>query len=202
MATAVLCAVLLVRMMVPFDVALTTTLQDLNHGAWRSLMLVVTDIGGGWVALSLTGLLAFALFLRRWYLESVVVLGVYSVTVVIPALKAMVDRPRPSALQVLVEKDFSGASFPSGHATLAMVLFGLLFYFAPVLSPNRYAAMGLRVVSIAMVVLTGLSRVYLGAHWSSDVVAGYLVGGLILAALIATHRLAIESRRLPASPRA
>ena len=105
-----------------------------------------------------------------------------------PMLKFLVDRPRPTEDLVMIWRDPAGMGFPSGHASTAMILFGLIYYLAPIIVPWKWAVPLLRLSSFMPILLIGISRVYLGAHWPSDVLGGFLVGGVILTLLIHLHR--------------
>lgn len=118
------------------------------------------------------------------------------------AMKALVDRPRPSSSIIRVEGPNSDAAFPSGHAEAAIALYGMLFYLVTVYVKDARVRLPLQLLFAWVIVLTGLQRVYSGAHWPSDVVGGTLLGGLALAALIAAHRLYLTSSSRPESQRA
>jgi membrane-associated phospholipid phosphatase len=93
-------------------------------------------------------------------------------------IKQVVDRPRPSPLLVHVGTQTKGKSFPSGHVASSVCLWGWLFALG--LFSKQRAQLGRRVLvgSAAMVVaFTGPARVYLGDHWATDVLGGYLFGG-------------------------
>jgi undecaprenyl-diphosphatase len=91
-------------------------------------------------------------------------------------LKAAFERPRPDLIPHLTE--VSSASFPSGHAMLSATIYLML----GVLIARVQTMPGLRIypilVAIALTVMIGVSRVYLGVHWPSDVVAGWIVGAV------------------------
>jgi len=89
--------------------------------------------------------------------------------------KLYFGRPRP-LLAVLHETD---PSFPSGHATIAVAFYGYLAYLIIKLFPERSKYL-IIILSILIIILIGFSRLYLGVHYVSDVVAGYLVGLLAL----------------------
>lgn len=107
-------------------------------------------------------------------------------------LKEIVGRPRPSLELVSAEHQPSSLSFPSGHAQTVILLYGLLFYFAAVyIKDGRLRALA-QVFCAWVIVFTGMERVYAGHHWPSDVVGGFWLGGLILAALIAIDQLVLR----------
>ena len=95
-------------------------------------------------------------------------------------LKQIFARDRPQLWERAVEVKFY--SFPSGHAMISMVVYGLLGYFLGARFPKqRWLIYGLTVVLIAGI---GLSRLYLGVHWPTDVIAGYIAGFVWLLACI------------------
>jgi undecaprenyl-diphosphatase len=75
-------------------------------------------------------------------------------------------------------------SFPSGHSVLAMVLYGVIVYKTQDKLPGKWAKAALMVGAFLMVAGIGVSRVYLGVHYPSDVAGGYFVGAVWLAAVI------------------
>jgi len=105
-------------------------------------------------------------------------------------IKLVVNRPRPTDALVQVFSVENGSGFPSGHALFAAVVLGFLAY----LAVTRLRRRSLRALSFAgllmLIILTGVSRVYLGVHWPSDVVGGYLVGAVLLVALVCLYRTA------------
>ena len=112
-------------------------------------------------------------------------------------LKELVARPRPDAALALVEE--TGYAFPSNHVVFTMAFYGALIYLLsqwrafPARPALRLAIQGL----LGLLILTvGASRVYLGAHWPSDVIGGFLFGGLCLTALLFLRRAA--EARFPA----
>ena len=139
-------------------------------------------------------MIVMALTFFGWFLwrgqkaEYIVFGGALLSLAVNPVLKLLVDRPRPTEDLVIIWRDSAGLGFPSGHAYTAMVLFGLLYYLAPIIVRWKRAVLLLRLSSLMLILLIGISRVYLGAHWPSDVLGGFLVGGIILTLLIHLHR--------------
>ena len=112
-----------------------------------------------------------------------------------PALKELAARPRPDPALALVEE--TGYAFPSGHAVLVAAFFGALIVLLgrwrylegrPMLRLTAQGALLLLLLGV------GASRVWLGVHWPSDVIVGFLFGALYLAALVAIRRV-VEARR-------
>jgi membrane-associated phospholipid phosphatase len=118
------------------------------------------------------------------------------------AVKIAVDRPRPSYVDPAALTYQEGRSFPSGHAMSSIIAYGaLLLIFLPLI-PRRYRnwAVG---GYIALEVMIGLSRLGLGVHYISDVVAGYLLGLAWLTASTAAFSIwRVERGRRPVEPAA
>ncbi len=96
-------------------------------------------------------------------------------------IKLLVARPRPTASLVEVIQAAGGQSFPSGHVMSYLAYFGLLFSLGIILfRGKRWWRMLLLSIPALFVVLVGPSRIYLGDHWTSDVLGAYLIGGVLL----------------------
>jgi undecaprenyl-diphosphatase len=89
-------------------------------------------------------------------------------------LKFAIERPRPDIVARLVEVNTT--SFPSGHATLAAVTYLTLGALLSRVEPRRRAKIYVLTVAVALTFLIGVSRIYLGVHWPTDVLAGWCIG--------------------------
>jgi membrane-associated phospholipid phosphatase len=145
--------------------------------------VIVTTLGNT-VAMSV---LAAAVGGWCWYAgrraDAVLTIGAMAgASVVFRGLKELLDRPRPPLEGRLVVA--TSESLPSGHATVSIVVIGTLVVLAwPGRSPLQYTVL---VAAAALWVgAVGLTRIYLGVHWFSDVLAGWLVGGAWLALCVA-----------------
>lgn len=115
--------------------------------------------------------------------------------IIIQGVKLVIKRPRPSFFAPLLHE--SGFSFPSGHSLIAMVVYGLLGYFALHLCKNPAARLAVRIVTVLVVVAIGTSRVYVGVHYPTDVLAGWIAGVPWLIACLGLHE--VLAHRWPSS---
>jgi undecaprenyl-diphosphatase len=172
----------------PGDLCLTLCLQSFDNHFLLSFMDYVSFIFGGWSSVVVVVIIGILVWWRIGKLEALMILVGELITLVNTALKLAINRPRPSADLVHILSREQGNGFPSGHAFFAIVILGLLAYFAFINLKNRTIRMVVLVGLIALILLIGTSRVYLGVHWPSDVIGGYLIGGVFLTALIWFHR--------------
>ncbi|MDP6101875.1 MAG: phosphatase PAP2 family protein [Dehalococcoidia bacterium] len=169
------------------DLFLAKAIQEIRLSRWEETMGMVSTIGRA-LPMAVLGLACFIWFLWKKQRAEYIVLGAALLSLAInPVLKVLVDRPRPTEDLVVILRDVTGLGFPSGHAYTAMVLFGLFFYLTPIVVPWRRMIPFLRLLFLSLIILMGVSRVYLGAHWPSDVLGGFLLGGIILSLLIHLH---------------
>jgi membrane-associated phospholipid phosphatase len=144
--------------------------------------VTVTHLGST-VAMAILALAAGArLWLTDRRPDAVFVVGAMAgAMLVFRGLKELLDRPRPPEDGRLVHA--ASESLPSGHATTAIVVIGTLVVLA---WPGRTRAgrAGMVAAAVLWVGAVGLTRIYLGVHWFSDVIAGWLVGGAWLAVCV------------------
>lgn len=104
-------------------------------------------------------------------------IAMLSCAVINQLVKFLVAKERPGILILDVENGFS---FPSGHSMAALVFYGLLLYFILRFVRHKNRQVLLSFLCIAVILLVGVSRIYLGVHFFSDVVGGFLLGGAVL----------------------
>jgi membrane-associated phospholipid phosphatase len=172
----------------PTDLRLAHWIQDLDKAGFGPIASFANRAGDvlpvSLITLAAVG--ALALMGRLW--EGTFVLLTFVPRGLRWLLVEIVARPRPSANLVQVSDEASGYSFPSGHVVGAVVLYGLLFLLAGTVLSHRGLRLMLQAFCIFMIVATGPARVYVGVHWPSDVLGGYLFGLLALAPLIFAYR--------------
>ena len=175
----------------PLDVELTRDLQAIENPWLEMLFRAVAWIGFPPQSNFIFGAVVLGLFLIGLRLEAAMTLfaavgsaGLWFM------LAPFVGRPRPSPEMVRVALELPTGGFPSGHALNLTAIFGFLIYLTIVLvSDVRWRS--LLVALLAVPILTiGVARVYDGAHWPSDVLGGYLIGGIWLGLTIWIYRWA------------
>lgn len=87
-------------------------------------------------------------------------------------LKHIIQRPRPTEYRII---DVSGYSFPSGHSMVSTAFYGFLIYLIYKNIKNKYLKISLITLLSILIFLIGMSRIYLGVHYTSDVLAGFLI---------------------------
>ena len=154
------------------------------------LMRFISVFGNRWTPYGLataTGMI-FLLFRRRSEAAGLIMSTAGS-ALINSLLKLSIARPRPSPDLLPIYHDWATQSFPSGHVTFYVCYFGFLFFVAYALLPVRSNARRLAlIVTGSLVLLVGLSRVYLGAHWPSDTIGAYLWSGVWLAFSLEMYR--------------
>jgi undecaprenyl-diphosphatase len=172
----------------PGDLCLTLWLQSSNNHVILSTMKCISLIFGGWPAALVVLAIGIVVWWRVGRLEAIMIPVGGLITLVDTPLKLAINRPRPSADLVQVLSRAQGSGFPSGHAFFAILVLGLTAYLICINLKNRILRMLALAGLIILILLIGTSRVYLGVHWPSDVIGGYLIGGVFLTALIWFHR--------------
>ena len=159
------------------DVAAANTVHSLATGWLTSVLLAITDLAGTDVILVATGTAVAMLAAQgHWRGAVALALSVVATQAVVTVAKVMVSRPRPEADGAV---DPSGFSFPSAHSASAVALYVMLALIAGHALRKRIGGVAW-LGAIALVWTVGLSRVYLGAHYPTDVLAGWLIGGALV----------------------
>lgn len=178
----------------PGDVALIQWVQSWRHPVTTAFMEALSLIGKSWIMIGLSGATVLGLFLAHRHRECLAAAGTLVILLLTPFLQLLVDRSRPPADLVGISDPFRGLGFPSGHAYQSFVLFSFLIYLTTVFISRTWLRRTVQ-VSLAFLILgIGVSRIYLGAHWPSDVLGSYLLGGSFLALLLRGYRTSSPDR--------
>ena len=159
-------------------------------------MVEITALGTGVVVLALVLVAGMFLWLTRHkYSALLLLVSTFGGVLLNTILKLGFDRPRPQVFEWGIHAATS--SFPSGHAMSAVVVYGTVAYLAARLQRHFWARVATLVGTGAIIVLICLSRLYLGVHYPSDVMAGALIGlawaGFCMATLEAIQKFAIRN---------
>jgi len=135
----------------------------------------ITSLGGATVLVLLSiGAIGYLLMNRRWQAAVFITVAVAGGALISAGLKQIFARPRPDLLPHAVE--VTSASFPSGHAMLAMTTYLTLGAVLAEVEERRRLKIYVLLWATLLALLVGLSRIYLGVHWPTDVLAGWCVG--------------------------
>jgi membrane-associated phospholipid phosphatase len=166
-----------------WDLSLARALQALpGHALLEPLMRGLSLVGRYLISWSVA-VASYVLLRRAGLRREARLLAVLVLVGVLVTLlgKDLVARPRPVEALLRVSIQERGLSYPSGHVTHYTTLFGGLWFLARRVLPHGSKQRAAVLVCAVLVSLVGVSRVYLGAHWPSDVLGGYLLGGGLLA---------------------
>ena len=162
----------------PGDECVLVAVQGWRSPALDVVFRMLTYLGWYPVAVALT-LVAMVLLLAQRRRVDALLLGiVVSSALLTHPLKVLLGRPRPD--YAIIEPIPHGMGFPSGHATFAILMGGMVIYLAWRYTASTRVRWGMAAGLALLILGVGLSRVYLGVHWPSDVLGGYLFGGTIL----------------------
>ena len=170
----------------PFWQPLDEQISRLVHGnanpALDQAMVGITSAGDTLMLVTMTAVFAAILLWRhpQRRVSLIYVTAALASYLLNGWLKRFFERPRPQLWQQIIPLP-GDASFPSGHAMISMTVYGLAAWFLA----EHFAAWRkaiLRVMGL-LILLIGFSRVYLGVHWTTDVLAGFAAGGVLVYAL-------------------
>lgn len=119
------------------------------------------------------------------------VINLLGITIINNLIKVIIARPRPEINKLVTE---TGYSFPSGHSITSMVFYGYLVYLTYKYINNKKIKITLIIFLILLIPTIGLSRIYLGVHYTSDVLCGFLLGIIYLILFISISKKYLERK--------
>ena len=173
----------------PGDMNLTLLFQSIHNDTLLSIMKWVSYITAGWRSALLVIAGSIIVWWRLGKREAIMMTAAGIGSLLDSLFKIMVERPRPTPDLVQVWVAEQSSSFPSGHAFYAMLFLGLAVYYAFAYMHRSDLRTLIMASLIILILLIGASRVYLGAHWLSDVIGGYISGAVFLGIFIWLDRV-------------
>ncbi|MBP0592194.1 phosphatase PAP2 family protein [Paraburkholderia sp. LEh10] len=177
--------------LVTVDRVLHDGLQRLRFPFVDHIMVAASELGDAAVTLPVSlAVLVVLLFRREWRTAGYWIAAVVTAEIFVKTLKFAVQRLRPVSIYDGIESFY----FPSSHATLSIVVYGFLTYLV-CRGRQRQVQLRIAMTSGLVIALISFSRIYLGVHWFSDVLAGLSVGTAWIAFLSVTHHLRDRDRQ-------
>ncbi|WP_127534543.1 phosphatase PAP2 family protein [Paenibacillus kobensis] len=168
------------------DNRIITAVRAWESPGMTSFMKCITGMGNGLPVVVLSIVLLLVLAMLRYRLELLLFIAVVSGSGLLNLLlKQLVQRTRPAG-ERLVEA--AGYSFPSGHAMAAFTLYGITAYLIWKHIPRREGRALMALISVLLIFAIGLSRIYVGVHYPTDVLGAYLASGTWLAVTVGAFR--------------
>lgn len=164
-----------------FDLAISRWVQQFHQPILDQVMIIISAFGNVAIAfccMAITAILFFVFKFKReaWFTIAISFTGLFTFV-----LKRLFSRPRPTEEYVTIIENYRNNSFPSGHTLSYVVFFGFMILLMRRLTtvPN-YIRRSVSIFSYLMFIAGPLSRIYLGAHWFTDILGGFLIGALYL----------------------
>lgn len=148
----------------------------------------ITNFGGAIFLIVLT--ITLILLIKNKKIGFSIFLNLASVTILNQLLKRILQRPRPTEFRIVEE---SGYSFPSGHSMVSMAFYGYLIYLIYKYVENKYIKWISIIMLSILICSIGVSRIYLGVHYTSDVLGGFLISiSYLIIYISAVNKFLIE----------
>jgi len=156
-----------------YDQTISQIIYSLRSPLLTKIMLLITHLGGSYVLIPATIITIF-LIIRKHQEEAflfsiILIMGLILNT----SLKSILHRPRPDITPLINETSYS---FPSGHAMNSFVFYTTVSFYSFRFTRKKKLSIFISFASLLMILLIGFSRVYLGVHYPTDILAGYFAG--------------------------
>ena len=173
--------------------AYTFLVEKLRKYQLDGFMKIVTSFSNTTTIVGFTIILtlAFLLEFKNKKEALAIPINVIGITLINQAIKHIIKRPRPTGFRLIKQ---GGYSFPSGHAMVSMAFYGLIIYIINRKIKNNKLKVFLTTICVLVIISIGISRVYLGVHYLSDVLTGY---SLSIIYLIITTKILDKYKLFP-----
>jgi len=179
-----------------FDLHMTQEIQEQRAWDLTPLMKFVSIFGDpriGPLSIIIVSLLFFLTYHRReaYFALAVILPDLFNILI-----KILIHRPRPTLEDAKILLKFTQSSFPSGHVVHYVVFFGFLFA-VMIVGENisLFWRIFVGILSAFLILTVSISRIFLGAHWATDVIGGYLFGFVYLGIILTFYLKVPEFKR-------
>lgn len=170
-----------------FDASVRYTMRQIQSPMWTALSLTVTKLGSTLYLIIVGSVAGIAFLALRWFRSLILFIVVMAGQAALHhGFKWLIARPRPANL--INYRTAESFSFPSGHAIAALCLYGMIAWIITRRIESPAVTACIWISTIVLTFLIGTSRVYIGIHYPTDVLAGFLAGFIWLAALMSVDR--------------
>ena len=157
--------------------------QNMRTDILTSIFKIITNFGGAYCLIIIAML--SAIFIKDKKIAFSIPINLILITIFNLVLKNIVERPRPIGYRLI---DETGYSFPSGHSMVSAAFYGLIIYFVwKNIKDKKLKYISCAVLGI-LVALIGISRIYLGVHYASDVLGGFTISVAYLIIFTSTFK--------------
>lgn len=157
------------------DTAIYNLIINLMYTNVTTIMIFISYLGSATTLITLT--ITFMIVLKNKRDAKYIIINLATVFLLNRILKLIVARPRPEILRLIVEE---GYSFPSGHAMVSMGYYGFLIYLIYTKIKNKKIKYPLILFLSLLIIFIGISRIYLGVHYFTDVIGGFIIAIIYL----------------------
>jgi len=162
-----------------FDTQIQSFFLNIRNDNLTKIITFITNIGSASSLITLSLLILINIKNKKYPIS--IIINLISVFLISQLAKIIITRPRPIEINLI---EASGYSYPSGHTMVSMAYFGFLAYLASIHIKNKILKNITITILITIPTLIGLSRIYLGVHYPSDVLAGILLSIIYLTIFI------------------
>ncbi|WP_171047860.1 phosphatase PAP2 family protein [Pedobacter xixiisoli] len=164
-----------------FDINISRFVQQFHHPTLDKVMIGISAFGNVSIAFASMVITALLFFIFRYRREALFVMAISFTGLITFSLKRLFTRPRPTDEYVTIIESYKNHSFPSGHTLSYVVFFGfIIFLMQQLKTMPSYLRNFITVFAYFMFIVGPISRIYLGAHWFTDIVGGLLIGLIYL----------------------
>lgn len=151
--------------------------EKLRNPTLTTIMKSITTLGNPHNVIIICLVTSTIIFIQNKPLSLIVPLNLVITTCLNQFIKLIIKRPRPTGYRLI---NIGGYSFPSGHAMISVAFYGLYIYIINKTIKNKTLRIILDIVLLLIILLIGISRIYLGVHYLSDILAGYITSTIYL----------------------